>query len=161
MPFPRCCEDLIFAAPGINSEPRIMIKQPEKSPIQTSGVARRFAMLNRVSRTKSKATSIATTMATTMAITMATILAIAVLAFPAPTQARSSVGSQTAPGQLAQQADIGASAAAAAASAASGGRVLNVKRRSSPRGITYRVKLLLPGGRMRTLTVDGQTGQVR
>ena len=134
-----------------------MINPLELLPIQASRVASCRAMHSSISQAKAKAASIAIT----MAITMATILAIAVLAVPTPAQARSSAGAMAAPGQLTQQNDIGASAAAAAASAASGGRVLNVKRSSSQRGITYRVKLLLPGGRMRTLTVDGQTGQVR
>ena len=65
------------------------------------------------------------------------------------------------PGAFTQQNDIGASAAAAAASAASGGRVLDVKRNTARNGIFYAVKVLLPGGRMRTLIVDGLSGQVR
>ena len=62
---------------------------------------------------------------------------------------------------LAQAGDIGASAAASAASAASGGRVLGVKRKQSGARIIYRVKVLLPGGRVRTMSVNGQSGQVQ
>ena len=56
-----------------------------------------------------------------------------------------------------RQADIGADAAAASASRATGGRVLSVRK--GKRG-TYRVKVLLPGGRVRNVTVDGDSGQV-
>ena len=62
---------------------------------------------------------------------------------------------------LAQQDDIGPGAASAAASAASGGRVLGVRRVHSASGIVYVVKVLLPGGRVRNVTVNGQTGRVR
>ena len=51
-----------------------------------------------------------------------------------------------APPALAQSGDIGPAGAAAAARA--DGRTV------------YRVKLLLPGGRVRTVTVDGASGQV-
>jgi len=94
-------------------------------------------------------------------ITWAMIVWITMFVSMTPAQARTSANNKDAPTQLAQHDDIGASAAAAAASAASGGRVLDVKRQSSRTGIMYRVKVLLPGGRVRTMTVDGQSGQVR
>ncbi len=56
-----------------------------------------------------------------------------------------------------RQADIGADAAAASAGQATGGRVLSVRK--GKRG-TYRVKVLLPGGRVRHVTVDGRDGKV-
>lgn len=55
-----------------------------------------------------------------------------------------------------RQADIGPDAAAATVREATGGRVLKVRR---GKGI-YRVKVLLPGGRVRTISVHGQTGKV-
>lgn len=66
-----------------------------------------------------------------------------------------------APLVLAQQDDIGPGAASAAATAASGGRVLDVRRVQSASGIVYKVKVLLPGGRVRKVTVNGRTGQIR
>lgn len=90
-------------------------------------------------------------------IVLATVLGINV----APAAARSPEFKQGAPVMmLAQQGDIGPGAASAAASAASGGRVLGVQRVRSANGIIYKVKVLLPGGRMRYVTVNGQTGQV-
>ena len=60
-----------------------------------------------------------------------------------------------------QGGDVGPAAAAAAARRATGGRVLNVNGRRSGDQTIYRVKVLLPGGRVRTVTVDGGSGQVR
>ncbi len=57
----------------------------------------------------------------------------------------------------ARQADIGADAAADRVRRATGGRVLSVRK--GKRG-TYRVKVLLPGGRVRNVAVDGRTGRV-
>ncbi len=56
-----------------------------------------------------------------------------------------------------RQADIGTDAAAASAGRATGGRVLSVRK--GKRG-TYRVKVLLPEGRVRNVTVDARNGQV-
>ncbi len=56
-----------------------------------------------------------------------------------------------------RQADIGADAAADTVRQATGGRVLSVRK--GKRG-TYRVKVLLPGGRVRSVAVDGRSGQV-
>ena len=62
------------------------------------------------------------------------------------------------PGHLAQrQTDIGPDAAAARVREATGGRVLRVRR--DKRGV-YQVKVLLPGGRVRVVPVDGHTGRV-
>ena len=95
--------------------------------------------------------------ARTLALAMVMTMAVAVT----PAQARTSMLTRGAPVADAQQRDIGASAAAAAAGSASGGQVLGVKRRSSGQGVTYIVKVLLPGGRVRSVSVDGQSGQVR
>ena len=65
-----------------------------------------------------------------------------------------------APPALAQSADIGPAGAAAAARAATGGKVLGVRAARADGRTVYRVKLLLPGGRVRTVTVDGASGQV-
>jgi hypothetical protein len=92
-----------------------------------------------------------------LALAMAMTMAVAVT----PAQARTSILTRGAPLAVAQQRDIGASAAAAAASSASGGQVLGVKRRSSAQGVIYIVNVLLPGGRVRSMIVDGQSGQVR
>jgi uncharacterized membrane protein YkoI len=61
---------------------------------------------------------------------------------------------------LAQAGDIGPAAAAAAARRATGGTVLGVQGGQSGGRVIYRVKVLLPGGRVRTLSVDGASGQV-
>lgn len=53
--------------------------------------------------------------------------------------------------------DIGRDAAADTVRRATGGRVLSVRK--GKRG-TYRVKVLLPGGRVRTVPVDGRTGRL-
>jgi hypothetical protein len=63
--------------------------------------------------------------------------------------------------QLAQGNDIGEGAAAKAAQRATGGRVLGVKRRSTDAGVVYEVKVLMDGGIMRVVRVDGASGQVR
>ena len=90
---------------------------------------------------------------------VATTIAIVMMA--TVVEARSALRLHGASMSVAQQRDIGASAAAAAASAASGGQVLDVKRHSSAAGVMYRVKVLLPGGRVRSMSVDGQSGQIR
>ena len=64
------------------------------------------------------------------------------------------------PPLLAQAGDIGPAGAAAAARAATGGRVLGVRAQSAGGRTVYRVKVLLPGGRVRTVTVDGASGRV-
>lgn len=64
-------------------------------------------------------------------------------------------------GLLKVQGDVGPAGAAAAARAATGGRVLGVTASKAGGRTVYRVKVLLPGGRMRTVTVDGPTGQVQ
>lgn len=61
---------------------------------------------------------------------------------------------------LAQARDIGPAAAAAAAQRATGGTVLGVQGGQSGGRVIYRVRVLLPGGRVRTLSVDGASGQV-
>ena len=52
--------------------------------------------------------------------------------------------------------DIGQDAAAAKVRQATGGRVLSVRK---GKGV-YRVKVLLTGGRVRTVSVDSRTGQL-
>jgi len=59
-----------------------------------------------------------------------------------------------------QTGDVGAAAAAAAARNATGGQVLGVSERRDGGRVIYRVKVLLPGGRMRTVIVDGASGRV-
>jgi uncharacterized membrane protein YkoI len=54
--------------------------------------------------------------------------------------------------------DIGPAKAAAAARAATGGKVLSVHAARDDGRAVYRVKLLLPGGRVRTVTVDADSG---
>lgn len=58
-----------------------------------------------------------------------------------------------------RQGDIGPDAAAARVRKATGGRVLGVRRGKGGTPI-YRVKVLLPGGRVRTISVHGQTGKI-
>lgn len=54
---------------------------------------------------------------------------------------------------------VGADSAAAAVRRSTGGRVLSVDL--SPNGRpTYRVKVLLPGGRVRSVRVDARSGRV-
>ncbi len=52
--------------------------------------------------------------------------------------------------------DIGQDVAAANVRRATGGRVLSVRKGNG----TYRVKVLLPGGRVRTVPVDSRTGRL-
>lgn len=90
------------------------------------------------------------------------LLAAALLAAAAP--AGAAERGHTAPARaalmLAQAGDIGPAAAAAAARRATGGTVLGVQAGRSGGRVIYRVKVLLPGGRVRTLSVDGASGQV-
>jgi uncharacterized membrane protein YkoI len=89
------------------------------------------------------------------------LLAAAMLAgAAAPAAASGSAGYRGAPTMLAQAGDIGPAAAAAAARRATGGTVLGVQGGQSGGRVIYRVKVLLPGGRVRTLSVDGASGQV-
>lgn len=57
------------------------------------------------------------------------------------------------------QADIGKSRAAEAALRAYGGKVLSVEKGSENGRVVYRVKLLLEGGRIKIVAIDGETGQ--
>ncbi len=52
--------------------------------------------------------------------------------------------------------DIGEDAAAEQARRATGGRVLSVRKGNR----SYRVKVLLPGGRVRTVAVDSRSGRL-
>ena len=61
---------------------------------------------------------------------------------------------------LVQGGDIGPNAAADAARRATGGRILRVQRQGRGDGVVYRVKVLLPGGKVRTVRVDGASGAV-
>ena len=56
---------------------------------------------------------------------------------------------------------IGPDQAAAIARAQTGGRVLDVQRVPDPGTAAYAVRLLLEAGRVRTVVVDGQSGQLR
>lgn len=58
------------------------------------------------------------------------------------------------------QAEIGKSDAAQAAKDAYGGKVLKVEEVKKGSKTIYRVKLLLDGGRVKTVTVDGSSGKV-
>ncbi len=60
---------------------------------------------------------------------------------------------------LLAQADAGKSRAAEAAVRAFGGKVLSVDKESSNGRVVYRVKLLQDGGRIRIVTIDGNTGK--
>ena len=60
-----------------------------------------------------------------------------------------------------QNKDIGANGAARVVRKATGGRVLSVKRARGNRQGTYKVKVLLKGGRMRVLRVDAGSGALR
>lgn len=64
------------------------------------------------------------------------------------------------PGQLAMSAAVGKSQAAEAAREAYGGKVLSVDEIKEGGRVLYRVKLLLDGGRIKIVTVDGDSGQV-
>lgn len=55
---------------------------------------------------------------------------------------------------------VGKSAAAAAAQNAHGGRVLSVEQVVDNGRVVYKVKLLLNGGVIKIVTVDGETGKV-
>ncbi len=57
------------------------------------------------------------------------------------------------------EARLGPEAAAAIARERTGGRVLRVRPRR-PGAEAYRVRVLLPDGRVRTVVVDGRTGEV-
>lgn len=58
------------------------------------------------------------------------------------------------------QAAIGKSGAAEAARSAYGGKVLNVDEQQEGGKTVYRVKLLLADGRVKIVTVDGDSGKV-
>lgn len=60
------------------------------------------------------------------------------------------------------QATAGMSAdeAAALVRSTSGGRILDVRRINTARGLAYRVKVLLGGGRVRIYVVDAGSGQI-
>lgn len=81
-----------------------------------------------------------------------------------PAVASERVGNPTAGAyiQLAQatQGGISKSKAADIAKAAHGGKVLKVEETSRAGEKIYRVKLLLNGGRIKIVTVDGRTGQL-
>lgn len=89
----------------------------------------------------------------------ALVLAAALAA--ATATARVPAGPPGTPLVLAQSGDVGPAAAAAAARGATGGRVLDVRASRSGGGVVYLVKVLLPEGRVRTVIVDGASGQVR
>lgn len=57
--------------------------------------------------------------------------------------------------------DIGANAAATAVRSATGGKVLRVRRLTQGTSVVYLVKVLLPGGKIRTVSVDGASGALR
>lgn len=57
-------------------------------------------------------------------------------------------------------AQVDSSSAARAVQRATGGKVLSVHRQERKGRVQYRVKVLLPEGRVRTMTVDGETGSV-
>jgi putative hemolysin len=126
-----------------------MINESTQSPPHTMDEAINKALIITMPRARVLAITRTLAMAMAMAVTMT------------PAQARTSVLTRGAPLAVAQQRDIGASAAAAAAGSASGGQVLGVKRQNSGQGVIYIVKVLLPGGRVRSVSVDGQSGQVR
>ncbi len=60
-----------------------------------------------------------------------------------------------------QSRDIGANAAASAVRSATGGKVLRVQRMVQGTSVIYLVKVLLPGGKVRTVSVDGASGALR
>ncbi len=55
---------------------------------------------------------------------------------------------------------LSADEAAALVRAKSGGRILGVRRDKNARGLVYRVKVLLDGGRVRVYRVDASSGQI-
>lgn len=103
------------------------------------------------------------------------VLAVLVSALPAARAASSAAPAEAPPGWSPPPADvvllarrghhghsaegIGPGAAAAIAREQVGGRVLRVRPRR-PGADRYHVKILLPGGRVRTVVVDGRTGEV-
>jgi len=62
--------------------------------------------------------------------------------------------------QLAQAKPVSADDAAATVRAQVGGRILDVRLRSKARRKVWRVKVLLPGGRVRVYRVDARTGRI-
>jgi hypothetical protein len=56
---------------------------------------------------------------------------------------------------------IGESGAAHIAARSTGGRVLSVRSQGKSGRVVYRVKLLMPDGRVRSVRVDGATGAVQ
>ena len=61
---------------------------------------------------------------------------------------------------LAAQGTVSRDQAAATARSATGGRVLSVDSQQRRGRLVYRVKVLLQGGRVRVVNVDGQTGEL-
>ena len=61
---------------------------------------------------------------------------------------------------VAARGSIGRDEAAATARSATGGRVLSVDPQQRRGRTIYRVKVLLKGGRVRVLNIDGQTGEL-
>ncbi len=61
---------------------------------------------------------------------------------------------------LAAQGTISRDQAAATARSATGGRVLSVDSQQRRGRLVYRVKVLLKGGRVRVVNVDGQSGEL-
>ena len=57
--------------------------------------------------------------------------------------------------------NIGESSAAHIAARSTGGRVLSVRSQGKSGRVIYRVKLLMPDGRVRSVRVDGTTGAVQ
>jgi uncharacterized membrane protein YkoI len=98
-------------------------------------------------------------MTATRSLTTAALLAGALCASAAPAIARDRHAASA--GLVRVQArDVGPAAAAEAARGATGGRVLGVRAKRAKGRIVYRVKVLLPEGRVRTVTVDGASGRV-
>ena len=61
---------------------------------------------------------------------------------------------------VAARGSISRDEAAATARSATGGRVLSVDTQQRRGRLIYRVKVLLKGGRVRVINVDGQTGEL-
>jgi len=61
---------------------------------------------------------------------------------------------------VAARGSIGRDEAAATARSATGGRVLSVDPQQRRGRLIYRVKVLLKGGRVRVVNIDGQTGEI-
>ena len=64
------------------------------------------------------------------------------------------------PIRVAAQGSISRDKAAATARSATGGRVLSVDHQQRRGRLIYRVKVLLKGGRVRVVNIDGQTGEL-